>query len=71
MDIDTSGCDVACLEPLYHRVVLSLFSLLTRCVEVDASEPNRGDRDANTSTGGLTKSAKALLQTILTVSIIG
>ena len=69
--IDGSGSDIACLEPLYHHVVLSLFSLLAHCVESGASESSRGEGDADDGGAGLTKSAKILLQTVLMVSIIG
>jgi hypothetical protein len=69
--VDASDSNTACLEPLYYRVVLSLLSLLTRCVEGGASEPDRGDggKDDDNS-GGLTNAAKVLLQTVLTVSTI-
>lgn len=63
MGIDASDSNTACSEPLYYRVVLSLFSLLTHCVE-----SGKGKDDDNSE--GLTDAAKVLLQTILTVSII-
>ena len=69
--IGTSDLETLSLEPLYYRMVLSLFSLLTRCVESGAGEPNGGEggKDDNNSRG-LSSVAKVLLQTILTVSII-
>lgn len=69
--VDTSDSNVACLEPHYYCVVLSLFSLLTHCVESGASEPGRGEgRKDDDNSGGLTDAAKVLLQTVLTVSTI-
>ena len=69
--VDTSDSNAAHLEPLYYRVVLSLFSLLTHCVESGANEPGRGEgRKDNDNNGGLTDAAKVLLQTVLTVSTI-
>ena len=71
--VDTSDSNAACLEPLYHRVVMSLFSLLTHCVERSgASEPRRGGEGGkdDDSSGGLTNAAKLMLQTVLTVSTI-
>ena len=61
--IDASDFITVCSEPLYHRVVLSLLSLLTHCVE-----SGKGKDDDNSKV--LTDAAKILLQTILTVSII-
>ena len=61
--VDASDSSTACSEPLYYRVVLSLLSLLTHCVE-----SGKGKDDDNSKV--LTDAAKILLQTILTVSII-
>ena len=70
--VDSSDSSTACLEPLYYRVVLSLFSLLTHCVESGASEPGKDEdgKDNDSSGGSLTNAGKVLLQTILTVSTI-
>ena len=71
VSVDTSDLNTACLEPLYYHVVLSLFSLLTHCVESGASEPDRGKgRKDDDNSEGLTGVAKVLLQTVLTVSTI-
>ena len=71
LELPVEDANSACLEPLYYRVVLSLFSLLTRFVESGASEPNGGEgwKDGENSSG-LANAAKDLLRTVLTVSAI-
>ena len=74
MSVDPCVSESASLEHLYYQVVLSLFSLLTRCVDNGADKGGRervnadiigGERVNNDN--GLTRAAKRLLQLILTV----
>ena len=58
--VDASGSDTVCLEPLYYRVLVLLFSLLTHSVDSEAGERAEGIESG-------VQWAKILLQTILTV----
>ena len=61
---DSCGSESLSMEPLYYRVLLSLFSLLTRCVD------GGGEGGAAGSDGELTKAARVLLHRVLTVGNI-
>lgn len=74
VSVDPSVSESASLEHLYYQVVLSLFSLLTRCVDSGADKGGRERVNADIIGGervnndkGLTRAAKHLLQLILTV----
>ena len=71
VSIDPSVSESANLEHLYYQVVLSLFSLLTRCVDNGADKGGRERDNADIIGGervkGLTRAAKRLLQLVLTV----
>lgn len=63
VNVDASGSNTACLEPLYYRALVLLFSLLTRSVDSEA-----GQKDEWID-GGV-QWAKLLLQTVLTVRLV-